>query len=333
MKRQRQTRITDIAAAAGVSAMTVSRALRGIEGVSEAKRAEIVSLAKRLNYVPDMTARALTLANTNLVGIALPTLFNDVFADVLSGMRATFRNAGIATVIETTDYDPVVEAEWVERLLSWRPAGIVLTGFDHLPAVRERLAKVQIPVVEIWDWRPDPIDLCVGMDHEAAGRALGAYVHGLGYRRPAFIGAIKGRDTRAERRLVGLSGAFHQPLQVFRPHQSNAFEAGMAGGRMMMEAGERPDVVFCLNDHIAFGALMACRGFGLNVPDDIGIVGFNGLPITNVLPVELTTMLTPRREMGVMAARAILSRLNGVSTPRHRCLIGTVVPGATVRRQ
>ncbi|MFN4130016.1 MAG: LacI family DNA-binding transcriptional regulator, partial [Paracoccaceae bacterium] len=99
MKRPAKTRIVDLAARVGVSAMTVSRALRGVEGVSEAKRSEILLLAKRLNYLPDMTARSMVVANSNLVGIALPTLFNDVFADVLSGMRGTFRSAGFATVI------------------------------------------------------------------------------------------------------------------------------------------------------------------------------------------------------------------------------------------
>jgi LacI family transcriptional regulator, gluconate utilization system Gnt-I transcriptional repressor len=333
MKRPRQIRITDLASKAGVSAMTVSRALRGVEGVSDAKRAEILSLAKRLNYLPDMTARSMAVANSNLVGIALPTLFNDVFADVLSGMRGTFRGAGFATVVETTDYSTAVEAEWVERLLSWRPAGIVLTGFDHDPGVRRMLAGAHVPVVEIWDWRPDPIDLCVGIDHHAAGLALGAHVRAMGYRRPAFIGAPLGRDSRAERRLDGLAQAFGTELAVTRPTEGNAFEAGLSGGRALLAGAVVPDVIFCLNDHIAFGALMACAGAGLDVPGQIGVVGFNGLPLAGVLPVVLTTMRTPRREMGVLAAQALLGRRHGVVQPAHRCLPCAIVPGATTRPQ
>ncbi|MFN7225086.1 MAG: LacI family DNA-binding transcriptional regulator [Paracoccaceae bacterium] len=332
MKRPAKTRIVDLAARVGVSAMTVSRALRGVEGVSEAKRAEILSLAKRLNYLPDMTARSMAVANSNLVGIALPTLFNDVFADVLSGMRGTFRNAGFATVIETTDYERAREAEWVERLLSWRPAGIVLTGFDHDASVQRMLAGSGVPVVEIWDWRPDPIDLCVGIDHRAAGQELGAHVRDLGYRRPAFIGAPEGRDSRAEQRLVGLEQAFGSSVPVVRPPQSNAFEAGLAGGNDLLRA-ELPDVILCLNDHIAFGALLACSAAGLTVPGDIGIVGFNGLPLAHVLPVPLTTMRTPRREMGVLAAQALLARRHGVVQMPVRCLPCSIVPGATTRRQ
>ncbi len=331
MKRPRHTRLSDLAARTGVSAMTVSRALRGVEGVSEAKRAQILTLAKEMNYVPDMSARTMAMANSNLVGIALPTLFNDVFADVLSGMRGTFRAAGFATVVETTDYSRATEVEWVERLLSWRPAGVVLTGFDHDPAVGTMLADARIPVVEIWDWRPDPIDLCVGIDHFAAGRDLGAHVRALGYRRPSFIGAPEGRDTRAENRLAGLAAAFGVMPMLSRPVEANAFEAGMTGGLALVQADPRPDVIFCLNDHIAFGALMACGLEGLTVPRDIGVVGFNGLPLANVLPLALTTMRTPRREMGILAAQAIMGRRHGIAQTENRCLPCTVVSGSTTR--
>lgn len=333
VKRTRHTRIVDIAREAGVSAMTVSRALRGIEGVSDAKRAEILALAKERNYLPDLTARSMAVANSELVGISVPTLFNDVFADILSGMRGTFRNAGFSSLVETTEYDLAVEAEWIERLLSWRPAGVVLTGFDHDPRVRERLLQASIPVVEVWDWRPDPIDICVGIDHYAAGRQLGDYVRNLGYRRPAFIGAPAGRDSRAERRLNGLCEAFDMELVVCRPSEGNAFEAGFAAGRTLLSATARPDVIFCLNDHIAFGALSACSVAGLAVPQDIGVVGFNGLPLASVLPVALTTMRTPRRDMGIAAARALLARRNGVQEKVVRCLECALVQGGTTRRQ
>lgn len=333
MKRSHHTRIVDLAREAGVSAMTVSRALRGIEGVSDAKRAEILALAKARNYLPDLTARSMTVANSDLVGISIPTLFNDVFADILSGMRNTFRHAGFASLVETTEYNMEVEAEWIERLLSWRPAGLVLTGFDHAPRIRELLRKVEIPIVEIWDWRSDPIDICVGIDHQQSGFDLGRHVRDMGYRRPAFIGAPEGRDTRAERRLAGLSAAFDMDLILCRPTHGNAFEAGLLAGKDLLSADLPPDVIFCLNDHIAFGAIAACTLAGLDVPADIGVVGFNGLPLASVLPVPLTTMKTPRREMGVMAARAILARRNGIPERLNRCLDCTLVPGATTRFQ
>lgn len=331
MSGKGQVKMQDLAAVAGVSAMTVSRALRGVEGVSEAKRAEILSLARRLNYLPDMTARAMTLANSNLVGVALPTLFNDVFADVLSGMRGTFRSAGFASLVETTDYDPAQEREWVERLLSWRPAGIVLTGCDHSPDLRDRLAVSNVPVVEVWDWRSDPIDMCVGINHWQAGFDLGTHARALGYRRPAFIGARNNRDPRAAVRYQGVCEAFESQIPVARPEASNDLEAGMTGVRMLLADGSA-DLFFCLNDYYAVGALMVIQSMGLSVPGDVGLVGFNGMSLSTVLPIALTTLRTPRRQMGVLAARAILARSKGTRPERSVCLECEFVPGATVRQ-
>lgn len=278
MKRTRAARIVDLAAAAGVSAMTISRALRGIDGVSEKKRAEILALAKQLNYLTDLSARSMVFSNSELIGISIPTLFNDVFADVLQGMRSTFRNAGFSSLVETTEYSAEVEAAWVERLLLWRPAGLELTGFEHAARVRDLLVGLDIPIAEEWDWRSDPIDICIGIDHQKAGLNLGSHVQDLGYRRPAFIGAPFGRDLRAERRYLGICAVFEHDIILERPAEANAFEAGMAAGRRLISGAAPPDVIFCLNDHIAFGALCACTLAGLNVPNDIGIVGFNGLP-------------------------------------------------------
>ncbi|MFN3824965.1 MAG: LacI family DNA-binding transcriptional regulator [Pseudorhodobacter sp.] len=333
-KRRRDgNRIEDVAAAAGVSAMTVSRALRGMEGVSEARRAEILRLATAMNYVPDSSARSLAMANSTLIGISLPNLFNEVFADILAAMRDIFRSAGFSTVIETTDYDTGTERDWVERLLSWRPAGIILTGTDHDPDLRARLRGARVPVLEIWDHSDDPIDISVGIDHLAAGRALGDHAVSLGYARPAFLGAPEGFDKRADARMEGVRLAFGLAhLPAARPHETNSFEAGRIGTlHLLADPAARPDVIFCLNDHHAFGCMMTAQGLGLDVPGDIGVVGFNALGLTNVLPQALTTMRTPRRQMGTLGARHLLARIHGAKVARATCLPCTLQPGATLR--
>ncbi len=328
------TGIRDVARAAGVSAMSVSRALRGVDGVSEATRARILETARRLRYQPDSNARALTMANADLIGISLPTFANDVFADILSGMRRTFEQAGYSSIIDTTEYDPDVEWRWAERLLSWRPAAMILTGTDHHPALVARIREARVPTLEIWDWAPDPIDLCVGIDHHAAGVLIGRHAADLGYRAPVFIGAPEGRDRRADNRRRGLEAAFADrpaaPLRAFGMVEDNAFSAGAKGMRMALEApGPRPDMAFFLNDHMAFGGMMTCGEMGLSVPGDIGIAGFNQLGLTSVLPVAMTTVRTPRREIGVIGARHVIARINGLSPDRAVALPVTVVPGAT----
>lgn len=328
-----QARIQDVALAASVSVMTVSRAMRGVEGVSEATRRRVLAVARDLAYVPNSNARALALTNANLIGIALPTLFNDVFADVLSGMRATFERAGYAMIVETTDYDPDRELAFAERTLAWRPAAIILTGCDHRAALRTRLVREGVPTLEIWDVVDAPIDLCVGIDHYAAGRDLARHVVALGYRAPAFVGAPAGLDVRADHRVDGIAEVFRaagaSALRRISVEGTNPFAVGAGGIRAL--AGDARDVVFFQTDHLAFGGMMAAERAGMRVPDDIGIVGFNGLDLTEVLPRPLTTMITPRRQMGLVGACNVLARMNRAKVAAVTCLRTTLVPGATTR--
>ena len=328
--------IQDVAKRVGVSIMTVSRAMRGVEGVSRAKREEIVEAAKALGYRPSRTARSLAAAHSTLIGISLPTLFNEVFADILDGMRHTFDLAGFDLVIDNSDYDSRREELWVERMIDWKPAGVVLSGVDHTQAVRDQLRLARIPTVEIWDQRSDPIDICVGIDHEAAGRTIGEYLVTSGYRRPAFAGVEEGRDPRAEKRLAGMRAAFLEAglgeIIVRRSEKHASFEAGMNATNALLGMGrERPDCICYLNDHMAFGGLSTCEKQGLAVPEDIGIVGFNGLGINAVLPRPITTVVTPRLLMGSLGARMLLARIKGAKVDTRVIVPVALTPGATTR--
>lgn len=325
-----------VAEEAGVSLMTVSRAMRGVEGVSEQRRKDIISIARRMNYVPNSNARALAVDNSNLIGVSLPNLFNDVFADILSGMRGAIEYAGYSSIVDTTDYSGKDELAWLDRLLTWRPVGVVLTGVDHDPALRVKLRAAEIPTLETWDISEDPIDICVGIDHRAAGRLIGNYIVSLGYRRPVYVGTMPGRDLRAEDRAAGIADAFSAvdigPLpRIFAPDASN-FVMGAQGFSKALES-HAPDVVFFLSDHYAVGGLMTAIKMGISVPEKIGIVGYNDLAINSILPQRLTTVRTPRRQMGIMGARNLLARINNAQVDRSIALPVEVIEGETTKQQ
>ncbi len=287
-----------------------------------------------MGYVPSSAARALAVANSTLVGISLPTLLNDVFADALAGMRRTLDQAGYSSVIDTSDYDLARERAWAMRTLAWRPAALILTGVDHDADLRARLVAGRMPVLEIWDVTEAPIDLCVGIDHAAEGLVLARHVAGLGYRAPAWVGAPPGVDPRADKRFASVARAFRdvgaRAVRRFAVTGDNSFVAGSQGFGLIDRA-DPPDVVFFLTDNMAFGGMMAARAAGLDVPGDVGIVGFNGLDLTTVLPEPITTLHTPRRQIGVTGVRHLLARLNGVAVPPVTRLAGTLRPGATTR--
>lgn len=317
--------------------MTVSRALRGVEGVSEKKRKEIKKVAEDMNYILNSNARSLVKTSSDLVGISVPTLFNDVFADMLEGMRRTFEKADISTVVNTTNYSKDNEMDWVARLMSWRPAGIVLTGTDHSPNMRRIIQATGIPTVEIWDIVEDPIDICVGVDHFDTGIKLGELAVELGYQRPGYVCSPKGLDYRADRRLAGVQQAFHSAelnvsFATSTQNDRNSFLAGYRGTEILCEQAERPDVIFYVNDHLAFGGYSACRDLGIDVPHDIGLIGFNGLDLNSVLAPKLTTAVTPRRRMGEISAGNLLARINDVKVNRVTALPVELSIGATTRR-
>jgi LacI family transcriptional regulator, gluconate utilization system Gnt-I transcriptional repressor len=332
--RRKRPSIKDVAEAAGVSIMTVSRAVRGIEGVSDTKRAEILHCAASLGYRTNRNAASLAAANSTLIGISLPTLFNEVFADILDGMRQIFALAGFDIVLDNSDYDVQREANWVERMLDWHPAAIVLSGIDHQPSVREQLRQAGVPTLEIWDVCDDPIDICVGVDHYESGKNLAKHLLQLGYRRPAFIGVDYMRDARAEKRLLGIQDVFQaagcNEVRVIRGQKQASFEAGMLATLTLLKSRDaRPDCVCYLNDHMAFGGLTTCESHGLNVPRDIGIVGFNNLGINLVLSKALTTMMTPRLLIGSLGAQQLLARIHGAKVDRCRTIATTLVAGMT----
>nr|WP_299283242.1 LacI family DNA-binding transcriptional regulator [uncultured Tateyamaria sp.] len=270
--------LKDIADVAQVSLITVSRALRGVDGVSEAKRAQILKIARRLNYMPNSSARSLVTMNSDLIGISVPNLFNNVFAEIMASMRGTFDSAGFSSVVDTSEYDVNIEFAWAERLLTWRPAGMILTGTHHHPALRDALRRAGVPTLQIWDVTDDPIDVCVGIDHHAAGQEVAQYCRDLGYARPGFVGTAEGRDTRAEARLSGFAARYaaagRGEVRIARSGDRNPFVAGQNATRDILNgpAHSRADVIFYLNDHLAFGGLTACQTAGLSVPDEIGIV-------------------------------------------------------------
>lgn len=312
-------KIEDVARAAGVSIMSVSRVMRGVEGVSPAKRTEIRRIARKLGYTPSSVAGSLAAANSTLIGISIPTLFEAVFAEILDGMRGIFNKAGLQAIVETTDYVESFEEKWVQRMIAWHPAGVILSGVFHSKTTEERLRNSGIPTLEIWDYTDTPIDMCIGVDHFSAGYEMGLHLVRLGYRDPAYVGVKLNKDPRAEDRVAGLSKAFAEVGSRIHANSRLAdtasFEGGMKGTiDILNNTAPTPDVICFLNDHMAFGGTMECERRGLSVPDDIGIVGFNGLNINEVLSKRITTSVTPRTLMGATAARMLVARIYGART-------------------
>lgn len=312
--------LADVAQAAGVSPITVSRALRGERAVDPELVARVQAAAQRLGYVPDPAARALASRHSTHVALLIPMLSNALFVDLLEAVQRTLRPAGYQTLIGVTHYDAAEEEQLLREQLQHRPAGLLVTGFDRSDATRALIAGSGVPCVHLMETSTAAGVYSVGFSQADAGAAMTRHLLARGRRRIAFAAAQL--DPRTMQRLEGWrrvmreAGLYAPTLEWLNPAPSSL----ALGGTMLEQiAGQTPavDAVFFCNDDLAQGALLAALRLGIRVPERIAVAGFNDLTGSDQMCPPLTTVRTPRAEVGTEAARMLLALMAGkaVSNP------------------
>lgn len=309
----RRPTLEEVAAAAGVSKMTASRALRGAADVSKDSILKVREAAERIGYVGNQLALSLSAQRTNLIGVVVPSLSNVVFPEVLSGISAVLEGTGMQAVFGLSDYDPDKEREVIRNMLSWRPSAMIVTGLDQPEDTLRLLKQADIPVVQLMDLDGEPVDFNVGLSHSAAGEAMGRALLTTGRRRIGYVGSGLGRDLRAAKRKRGFEMSLRQAdLSLEAEEVAPDFSSPSLGKRLthalLLKAPEL-DCIYYSNDDMAAGGVFACMELGITVPDRLLIAGFNGLEIADALPVRIATSHSPRREMGETAARLALQAM------------------------
>lgn len=327
-----QLTLRDVAEAAGVSEMTVSRVLRNRGDVSDRTRTRVFEAARTLGYVPNKIAGALASNRVNLVGVVIPSLSNMVFPDVLAGIGDVLDETPLQPVIGTSRYDLDREERVIYEMLSWRPSGLIVAGLEHTDAARAMMANAGVPVVEVMDTDGEPVAGCVGISHVRAGREMAREIAGRGYRRIGYLGSSSMADHRAQKRLQG----FEQGLaEAGIGLADKCFYAGVSGfgtGRAMTQEilARTPDLDFLYynTDMNAAGGLIFCLESGIDVPGRVGMAGFNSFEVLDGLPMRIATMDSRRTEIGRKAAEMIAQ--NELTDEIVR-LDPVFLPGDTVR--
>lgn len=326
--------LEDIAKLTGVSKMTVSRVLRGGAGFSDATRDKVLQAAERLGYIPNRLAAAFGSDQAStLVGMCVPRLTSGLFGHVLDGVDRALTRLGFQLMIGANDHSPTEEEAWVKQMVSWRPAGLILSARNHTPATVDLLRKTAIPVVEIWDLTTSPIDLAVGFSHYDCGMEMGQHLIRGGRRRAGYVGALARADVMGSSRLEGFRAALAQAghpladLEVL--HDAPGFYAGYYGLETLLSRRPDLDSVYFHNDEMAIGGLAFCQSRGLRVPEDIGIAGWGGMEAASILPKRLTTTMVPTTAIGKAAAEALVARLTGAEVREVTVIPTRLVPGET----
>mgnify|MGYP005841647591 CR=1 FL=1 len=314
----------DIAVEAGVSQMTVSRVIRGTGKTSAEVRERVQNAARKLGYVQNRLAMALRDETSPLVAVVLPTLRNRVFSEVLNGANDILSTNGVRPVFGVTEYDQAREEELVRDLLSWRPKGLILSGLEHSMATCAAIRASGVRVAELMDIDGDPINVTFGLSQTEAGRVTARHMLSKGYRRFGYIGSQCGKDLRAEKRLSGFREVVREAgAQIIAERLVDGPSSMIEGRRetaKMVGSSDRPEAIYFSNDDLAAGGIMHCLSESISMPSELALAGFNGLPFLEALPIRLTTVETPRLEMGRRAASYIIS-----SSPTNEDVSGSVL--------
>lgn len=304
-------RIADVAAAAGVAPMTVSRVINTPERVTADTAARVRAVIARLGYVPNLVAGGLSSRRSRMIAAIVPTIAHPMFTALVDSFTETLRQASYQVMLSLSGYAPGREDELVRALLGRRPDGILLTGAEHSRATRQMLAEAAIPVVEIFD-NGTPIDMLVGFDHAKIGGAVAAYFLAKGHRQFAVFAA---GDPRALARRRGFVDAVTRAGRTLIADPILPAPSTIGAGRVALRGllSSMPDrtALFCSSDLLAFGAIVEARNHGLPVPARLAVCGFGDFELGEASEPTFTTVTVEAARIGTCAAEMLLGRLRG----------------------
>jgi LacI family transcriptional regulator len=321
--------VREVAARARVSVGTVSRVINGYTDVSPVLRARVEEAMRELSYAPNQLARNFRRQRTGTIGVVVPDITAPFFADLVKQIEAAAREAGYSVLIGNSDNRSDVESEYVSRLDERGVDGLILApsmGGDHLAALdRARLVVV--------DQEVEGLDV-VATDHETGARDVVQHLVSLGHTR---IACIAGPQTAFRQRLVGyraivqplLSAGSNVSIEAYIRVEPMGDQWGLHSANELLNLPQPPTAIFATSDQQAIGVLRACADRNLRVPQDISVVGFDDIPLADLVQPRLTTVQQPTREIGRLVVERLLRRFETPGLPALR----RVVPGRLMVRR
>ena len=305
--------IADVALEAQVSAITVSRVINATGAVRPATRERVEAAIDKVGYVRNMLAGSLASASSRFIAVIVPSLSNIVFIEVISGLQSEFEKQGYQILLANTDYDLDRECQLVRTFLGWSPSALVITGLRHNGPCQRILEEWDGPIAEVMELG-NAIDLNIGLDHQDAGRCMARYLLEKKHRNIVYVAAQIAQDYRAGLRYEGHKAELESvglKAPLLDMDQLGQFETGARSLDAVL--ADYPDVtaIHFANDDLATGALLHAQRQGIRVPETIAIAGFNGLPIGQHVTPPLTTIISPRRTIGRVAAEQVIARIEG----------------------
>ncbi len=316
--------IKDVAAAAGVSRSTASRALSGNGYAAPEVRERVRAVAHELGYVVDTTAQSLKQRTSRSIGVLLSDLRNAFYAELASGIGTEARTTGRSIVLVDLHGQSGDELEAAETLVASRVSGVIATPVSA--ALAPFLAHLAVPLVEV-DRRFDPGGTdAVVVDNRTAARETTETLLALGHQRIALMIDETEWTTGAERQR-GYLDAFE--ARRIRPDTSLILKAGWdataagAAAMALLSRSDAPTAVFTANNVLTEGVWRATQALKLSVPDDLSIIGFDDAPWMSMVRPGVSVRRQDTLGLGAAAVRTLVARVESPTAPVHTIVLPT----------
>jgi len=307
------TGIRDVSREVGLSTATVSRALRGLPGVSEDTRAKVMTAAAQLGYVPSAAASVLASGQTRTVAVVVPYVTRWFFGQVVTGAESVLRERGYDVLLYNLQGDRAARHRVLStHLLTKRADGILVLGIEPTPDEVDWLVAHAPPMAFVGV--PVPGFPSVRIDDQAAAVTATRHLLELGHRRIAYVGgsdeepldfSVPHHRLLGHRSALAEAGADLDPSLETMGHFT--IDGGLAAGLSLLQRRDPPTAILCASDEMALGVLLAARRTGTRVPDQVSVIGIDDHELAKY--VDLTTIAQPVLEMGLIAAERLVDTL------------------------
>lgn len=322
--------IRDVASLAGVSVGTVSNVLNHPDRVSPATRGRVLAAVEKLGFVRNESARQLRAGRSHIIGLVVLDAANPFFTDVAKGAESFIATAGYSLMLANSGEDAAREARHLELFERIRAEGVLVSPADSQGATLARLRTRGVPVVLVDRGTEHTHECAVSVDDVAGGRLAAEHLLGLGHHRLAVVGGpstlrqVAERQAGAREAVAGHGDGNGRWARLdVVPTKALTIAEGRSAGEMLaaMPADERPTGVFALNDLLALGLLQALTRAGLQVPEDVALVGYDDIAFAAAATIPLSSVRQPREELGRRGGELLLAEIAAPESHEHQHVV------------
>ena len=322
--RRRRVTQADVARAAGVSQAMVSYVFNASANVTvpDETRQRILDAMHALRYIANLAARSLRTSKTFTIGCVIPDIANPFYPAFVRGVQDVVDRSGYDLVMYNTDGLAAREEKSIRSLLQGRVDGVIGVFFHSSVRDLAALLEHHVAVVrlEATAKRTGPLPLDnIFVDNIAAARHAVAYLVERGYQ---HIAMLTNEPGPGQPRVVGYRAALadcgRDAPEDYVQIGAFTVEGGAASMQRLLDLTPRPDAVFAANDLMAIGAMLACKARGLQVPQDVAVMGFDDIPTDQIVTPALTTVSQFQNRLGERAAELLFERIEGKAAPEGR---------------